>query len=506
VKKRRHYLFTFQGALQEGYLTDIRQRIFDLKKSHDTEIIFIGVWHFNEIVYSKNQNKDGDYIASQKHDNDTHEYNRLLLDSIFSLCPSGTGPNSIRLWESLAIGTIPVILSDELELPVHPLWNKAILRVPENKLHLVEEYLRSFSDEEILSRRGNCLKIYSYFRTDFRNKTFDPELNEQQIIHYCCGSYEIGDYGGVAAYDFQLRDCFPNRRFFKGPQHKDKLLSYLESCNKPPIVFTDNHLACDIPNKFFVFIVHHGCARHTAQANPDWDKIWKELCTAGQDQMLTVRDPENTHIISISEDVTRHFINYYGEKYTKFKRSKILHCSAFDESLKKSHNTTDKPSSLKTIVLGNFGGKKGDISKLIRSTLSQKFAFRQLNVKGNKFKDNVTFTSAKQDEYMNADMFLQISNSEGNSYATLDAASCGLAIVATPVGLFYEMPEDSFVKIDIDRTYDIDYMEEKLAYASENRAILGNRAREWVKQNCSRKKWTTQMSNIVKSVKAQKLI
>ena len=36
------------------------------------------------------------------------------------------GPNSIRLWESLAVGAIPIILADTLELPKHKLWDKAI--------------------------------------------------------------------------------------------------------------------------------------------------------------------------------------------------------------------------------------------------------------------------------------------------------------------------------------------------------------------------------------------
>ena len=43
----------------------------------------------------------------------------LLLNSKYTLCPSGSGPNSIRLWESLACGSIPIILSDTLDLPSH---------------------------------------------------------------------------------------------------------------------------------------------------------------------------------------------------------------------------------------------------------------------------------------------------------------------------------------------------------------------------------------------------
>jgi hypothetical protein len=51
----------------------------------------------------------------------------LLLDSRFTLCPSGSGPNYIRLWESLACGCIPVLLADTLDLPNHKLWDESIV-------------------------------------------------------------------------------------------------------------------------------------------------------------------------------------------------------------------------------------------------------------------------------------------------------------------------------------------------------------------------------------------
>ena len=55
-----------------------------------------------------------------------------LQQSVFALCPSGSGPNSIRLWEALGYGAIPVILADTLALPGDPvLWRQASVQVPE---------------------------------------------------------------------------------------------------------------------------------------------------------------------------------------------------------------------------------------------------------------------------------------------------------------------------------------------------------------------------------------
>ena len=61
-------------------------------------------------------------------------YAATLQNSCFALCPSGSGPNSIRLWEALGYGSIPVILSDELQLPgPTDLWQAAAVVVPETQ-------------------------------------------------------------------------------------------------------------------------------------------------------------------------------------------------------------------------------------------------------------------------------------------------------------------------------------------------------------------------------------
>ena len=62
---------------------------------------------------------------------------------------------------------------------------------------------------------------------------------------------------------------------------KSQLLSFLDSC-KNPLVITDNHLACDIPNKYKTILVHHGVAETHAAREPGWDRYWRDLCCNGQ--------------------------------------------------------------------------------------------------------------------------------------------------------------------------------------------------------------------------------
>ena len=99
--------------------------------------------------------------------------------------------------------------------------------------------------------------------------------------------------------------------------------------------------------------------------------------------------------------------------------------------------------------------------------------------------------------YLNNDIFLQISNSEGNSYATLDAFLCGMVIVSTPIGLLYEVPEDCYVKIDVDKIYDAEYIKEKIDYAWSNRQELSKNVRAWYLKNCRFTDWIDKMHKLI---------
>ena len=71
-----------------------------------------------------------------------------MNDSKYTLCPSGSGPNSIRLWEALAVGSIPIVLSDNLDLPNHELMYDSILKIRESDLYNIERILRNIPKEE----------------------------------------------------------------------------------------------------------------------------------------------------------------------------------------------------------------------------------------------------------------------------------------------------------------------------------------------------------------------
>ncbi|MBC8125872.1 MAG: exostosin family protein [Gloeobacteraceae cyanobacterium ES-bin-144] len=58
-------------------------------------------------------------------------YAEILGRSKFVLCPKGAGPASFRLFETMAIGRVPVIISDDWVAPTGPDWGKFALRIAE---------------------------------------------------------------------------------------------------------------------------------------------------------------------------------------------------------------------------------------------------------------------------------------------------------------------------------------------------------------------------------------
>ena len=122
-----------------------------------------GDWHFNKLVYNEKQNVKQELNLNDDHNNKTKYYNELLLNSRYTLAPSGTGPNSIRFWEALGAGSIPILLADTLELPEHNLWKDAIIFLKESEIESLTEKLAAISEENEIMMRKNCLQIYMDF-------------------------------------------------------------------------------------------------------------------------------------------------------------------------------------------------------------------------------------------------------------------------------------------------------------------------------------------------------
>jgi hypothetical protein len=93
-------------------------------------------------------------------------YQEILMRSRFVLCPRGRGTSSMRLYETLAAGRVPVIISDEWVAPRGPDWEACSLRWPEGRieglLEVLEERDQDWSAMSAAARR----EYAEYFASD----------------------------------------------------------------------------------------------------------------------------------------------------------------------------------------------------------------------------------------------------------------------------------------------------------------------------------------------------
>lgn len=154
----RKYLYSFLGAYhRRRYLTKTREWISQLPQSDDSVVQKRDEWFYEHAVYDRQIfQKPLDECKRLQLERDARTYLQVLQNSLFSLCPSGTGPNSIRLWESLGFGCIPVILSDRLRLPGNMAeWQEAAVFIPEEKnaISTLPSFLREMAKQPDLLRR-----------------------------------------------------------------------------------------------------------------------------------------------------------------------------------------------------------------------------------------------------------------------------------------------------------------------------------------------------------------
>lgn len=159
IHAQRPLLFSFVGAKSLAiYMTQSRTMIRDeLKNDPRGKIIIRDAWHYGDVVYKK-QILDGVKSGSDALEDEKAalQFQKTMSESLFTLCPSGTGPNTIRLWEAVLNGSIPVVLSERYQPPLDAeLWSMATVYCAETPEAIRElpTRLEAIKADPILLRR-----------------------------------------------------------------------------------------------------------------------------------------------------------------------------------------------------------------------------------------------------------------------------------------------------------------------------------------------------------------
>ena len=141
-----------------------RKKLFTMQTPKSAIIKERKAWHFQRDVF------DAKAMSKTQQAREKNEYQQLLARSRFSLCPRGTGASTIRPWESLQAGAIPVLISDDMQLPEGFDWSSCMIRIREKDIGSTVSILQSIDSQEEVVMRKNCLRAYNLFiKDDFAN-------------------------------------------------------------------------------------------------------------------------------------------------------------------------------------------------------------------------------------------------------------------------------------------------------------------------------------------------
>lgn len=149
-------LFSFVGS----YTTHpIRQRM--RHRINGPNVIYRDDYHVDPNVFNNQVNLKE---AEEK------EYKGIMERSRFSICPRGSSPSSVRFWESLQAGAIPILISDFWELPEWD-WENTIIHIKEKDFESLTyqdifNHLNNIPPDQESAMRYNCKKAYNKFRKE----------------------------------------------------------------------------------------------------------------------------------------------------------------------------------------------------------------------------------------------------------------------------------------------------------------------------------------------------
>ncbi len=130
------YLFSFMGSIQTA---SVRQALPSLEHPRG---------FFRETSVDFQRALRGAMEPAERAEY-LQRFTDVMRQSKFVLCPRGLSASSIRLFETLRLGRVPVILSDGWVEPPGPAWKEFSLRIPERQVREVPRILEEREDEAV---------------------------------------------------------------------------------------------------------------------------------------------------------------------------------------------------------------------------------------------------------------------------------------------------------------------------------------------------------------------
>jgi hypothetical protein len=186
------YLYSFIGSRTHA----VRNKLMDIAHPANAFIKDTSAsrsWELNDVERSRYE----------------YEYMDVMRNSYFVLCPRGIGPCSYRLFETMQLGRVPVIISDAwVDIPDVD-WNKFSIKIPESQIHLLASILET--------RKGEAQQMGKTARQYWENY-FSPEVSLVQLVNAA---------SDLLKHKYSFKDSIDDySQFFREPSHIKNFLRY----------------------------------------------------------------------------------------------------------------------------------------------------------------------------------------------------------------------------------------------------------------------------------------
>jgi hypothetical protein len=185
------YLYSFVGSLRNA---PVRRLLAELR--HPRSLIQDTSADYDRVLYGR--------VQPDELLNFWRRYAEVMEASKFVLCPRGLGASSVRLFDTMRMGRVPVILSDDWIEPPGPCWKRFSVRIQERDYAQIPALLEAregdalsmgklarqqweewFSDEVCFHRVVDaCLRIQSQRRIPEKWLRFIPFLQFLRPFHF----------------------------------------------------------------------------------------------------------------------------------------------------------------------------------------------------------------------------------------------------------------------------------------------------------------------------------
>jgi hypothetical protein len=160
-RRDRQYLFSFIGSSNTNLIREVI-----LKIEHPRAFLF-------DSNPAKDQNPWWEKADSEML---LQQYRESMLNTKFALCPKGVSPSSIRLFEAMEAGCVPVVIADQLVLPEGPSWSDFLIKIPEAELQALPG---------ILTAAEPKFEVMSQLSRQAWQDYFSPQATLNSLVSWC---------------------------------------------------------------------------------------------------------------------------------------------------------------------------------------------------------------------------------------------------------------------------------------------------------------------------------